>query len=619
MSNDAEYQPPFDHSRLKQMVQVFRDATFANNKLAIKDRDYFDGDQISPAMKAELAKRGQPDIYSMKVAPAVGGLLGLIDQAATDCEALPRNRNAADAADIVTKTIRHVADRANYKKLRSVSSKHFIVEGTGAGIVRYERGRIVTDPILWDEFVYDPQSVDPDFEDARWMGTAKLLDEDIARAAYGEAYDKSGNPFETGDFLDFDDHRKKWWSDPIRKQVRVIDIYYEAASGEWHRSIFTGGGIIFQGPSVYHDDQGETVCPIVAVSYEVKRSGERYGAVRHMVPLQDEVNARRSRLLHLTNHRQVQQSDMMANPAHKDIAKREASKADGVMPFGFAPIQAPDLAQGQMLILQKTEADLDRLAPTPAVLGRNGGNESGRARQMLQEAGTTEQRRAFARFEGFELRAYRLMWFIAREYFDEETEIRITGDPKAPEFIKINEPVMGPVQVPAMDPVTGQPAIDPWTGQPQMVTQIGQTGVNNRIAEIDVDVTLTTVPDTVTLAQEVFSTLMEYASANKLDPFDPRFWAMIEMSTMPNKRETIDTLKRLKGEMEQGQAEQAAKVAAMQEAQAQGEMQSVAARTAKDAASAGKLEAETHVIAMQAMMPQAPQPYPPYQPYQPGY
>ncbi len=607
MSNDAEYQAPFDHSRLKQMVQLFRDATLANNKEARKDRDYYDGDQISPAVLAELAKRGQPPIVTNKVAPAVNGLLGLMDAAATDCEALPRNSRAADAADVVTKTIRHVADRADYKTTRKTAGFHFIVEGTGAAIPRYEGGKIVCDPIAWDEFCYDPMSINPDFSDARWLGTAKLLDDDIARAQYGEAFDGSGDPYQGGDFFDFDDHRKRWWSDPLQKKVRVIDLYYEASNGEWHRSIFTASGLIYQGPSAYHDDQGATLCPIQAVSYAVKRGGERYGAVRAMTPLQDEVNSRRSKLLHHVNHRQVRQSDMMANPAHKDIAKREASKADGVIPFGYDPVAAPDLAQGQMLILQKTEADLDRLAPTPAVLGRNGGNESGRARQLLQEAGTTEQRRAFSRFDDFELRVYRTMWFIAREYFDDETEIRITGDPRAPEFIKINEPVMGPVQVPAVNPATGEPAIDPWTGQPQMVTQIGQTGVNNRIAEIDVDLTLTTVPDTVTLQQEVFATLMEYASATKLEPFDPKFWAMIEMSNMPDKRNTIETLKRLKEEAAQGEAEQAAKMAQIQEAQATSEIQSVQARAAKDNAAAGKLQAETHMLGMQAMMPQEPQ------------
>lgn len=615
MSNDAEYQPPFDHSRLKQMVQLFRDATSSNNKLARKDRDYYDGDQMSPALIAELNKRGQPTIYTMKIAPAVNGLLGLMDAAATDCTAMPRNSGADDAADVVTKTIRHVADRTNYKRVREKSSSDFVVEGTGAALVRFEGGMVKSDPIPWEEFCYDPQSVNPDFSDARWLGMAKLLDDDIARAQYGDAFDKSGDPYAGGEFLDFDDHRKQWWSDKAKRQVRVVDLYYEAAMGEWHRAVFTSSGVIYQGPSAYHDDQNQSVCPITAVSYSVKRSGERYGAVRHMIPLQDEINARRSRLLHLTNHRQVQQTDLMANPAHKDIAKREASKADGVIPFGYEVSSMTDIASGQMQLLQKTEADLDRLAPTPAVLGRNGQNESGRARQLLQEAGTTEQRRAFARFEAFELRLYRLMWFVAREYFDEETEIRITGDPRAPEFIKINEPVMGPTQVPALNPATGQPMIDPMTGMPQMVTQIRQVGVNNRLAELDVDLILTTVPDTVTLQQEVFSTLLEYASSNRLDTFDPRFWAMIEMSTIPSKREIIETLKRLKAEAAAEGAEAAAQAMQLQQSAAEGEIAISHAKATKDTAAADKIAVETRLLAMQAMMPPAP----PAQPYQPGY
>lgn len=587
------YKQPKDHNQLKRMVEQYLDITRENADYCRRDRDYYDGDQISKSVKAELAKRGQPPLYNNKIRPAVSGIFGLIDNAETDPEAFPRNESGQDAADLVTKTLRYLADRTDYKKVRRLASENYVIEGTcGAWLEYDERGYIKLHRIEWEDFVFDPLARAHDFEDAKYLGEAMMLDEADVEARFPDTYTALGKP--VGDFSDFFDDKSKsrWWSTAKRDRLRVVDLYYEVG-GEWHRAVFCDSGMLYAGPSDYHDDTGTSMCPIVGASFEAKRNGDRYGIVRDMIPMQDSVNSRSSRLLHLTNHRQVQQTDMYAPAVNQEIARREAAKADGTIPFGWAVVPAPDLAQGQMLILQQDMQNLDRMAPTPAMLGRSGGaSESGRARQILQQAGGTETARGFARFEEFEVSIYRKMWAIAREYLDQPTMIRILDDPKAPEFLKINEPIMGMKPSPAINPATGQPLIDPTTGRPHVVMQMGVIGMKNRIAELDMDIILSTVPDSVSLQHEVFQTLMDVSKSTGVGPWDPRFLGVLEMSPLPDKRAIIESI-------QQSNARQQQQPDPAQQAQAQAEeqasqigMQAQLAKISKDKAHAEKATAE---------------------------
>ena len=605
MNHDVElfgtaevYKQPRDHTELKRMVEQYLDVTRENAILCRRDRDYFDGDQLSSKVKSDLAKRGQPEIVINKIMPALNGLFGLIDGAATSPEAWPRNVSSQDAADVCTKTLRYLTDRGGYPKVRSQASENFLIQGTCAAVLEFTGKHIDITRIRWEDLIYDPLAREHDFIDSKYMGVAKMIDAADVAAMFPETYDALGSP--TGDFNDFNDENSKsrWWCSAKRDRLRVVDLYYEVGH-DWHRAIFCDTGMLFAGPSDYHDDDGNSMCPIVAASFESKQNGDRYGVVRNMVHLQNETNARRSKLLHHLNHRQTQQTDMYAPPANKEIARREAAKADGVLPFGYTILQGQDMAQGQMLLLTETKADLDRMAPSAAVLGRSGGaSESGRARQVLQQAGNSELARGFARFNEFETSIYRKLWMIAREYLDQPTWIRILDDPKGPQFLQLNEPIMGPVPTPALDPTTGQPLIDPATGQPRVVMQMGVTGMKNRIAELDMDIILSTTPDAVSLQHEIFQQILEYAGSTGISPFDPHFVALIEMSNMPDKANTIERLKRLAGEQDQGGEAQAAQQQ-LGMAKAQSDLQLQAAKTAKDQAHAQKATADAERVTLE--------------------
>jgi hypothetical protein len=626
-----EPQPAYPLEKLKEMFRSSQDACDANNLLCIRDRDFYDGDQLSAAMRSELNLRGQPLIYINKIASGINGLLGIIDAVEGAPEAAPRNRDGKNAADVATKLLRFIRDKSLYRRVRKSSSKEFLLEGTAAIIVEGEPDSVTVKHILWRDFFYDPHSLLHDFSDARYLGIAKWLDADVVQRMYPEAYTRMGDPFDNTILGVFDAkgnlETKNPWIDmgPSRRRLRVIDMYYLDQYGAWQRCIFCERGVFWCGPSHYVDDEGQSICPIVAESFEIKQGGERYGAARHAIPPQTEINSRRSKLLHHVNHRQVEITDPAAAATDSATASREAAKADGVIPYGYKAVSAPDLAQGQMLILEKSERDLDRMFPTPAVLARaTGVNESGRARQILQQAGYTELARAIGRFTDLEHRVFKQMWFRARQFFSKQMDVRVTQDGRTPDFITINEPVIAP---------RIQSVVDPTTGRAVMQTVMAQVGTNQRVAEMDVDIELTTVPDVVTLRQEAWEAVLDTAKSLGLNPLSPEFRALIKFSPLPNAIDIYEELGEIAAEVAQQNAPAATAEtqAAMLErhahiaknlAKADRDSATAEYERAQTLATATKTALESHqtvqaILATEHGLGQ-PQPLLPPQPQQPG-
>lgn len=590
MNNHDDYNAPITLEKMVKMVEAYVSATSENATSVNRDRDYFDGKQISSTVRQQMNARGQPTIYVNKISPALNGLLGIMDAAESNAECFPRNDRASNSADLATQVLRYITDQTNFSRIRKQCSENYLIQGVAAAIVEWNGERVKTTRIRWEDFIYDPLSKEHDFLDAKWLGLAKMMEIADVRAMFGD--DETSD----GDFSDFglfdrNNTKQSWWSHQGRKQVRVVDLYFER-DGIWHHAIFTRGKLLSSGLSEYKDEFGRPACPIVATSYEVSRDGDRYGAIRHMIPLQDEVNARRSKMLHIINNRQVKITDPQMVEANEKIARQEAARPDGVLPAGFDMVSTSDMAQGQMLILSQSMADLDRMAPTPAVLGKaSGSRESGRARQILQQAGYTELARAFGRYEAFDLAIFRRMWLTAQHYMTGETLIRIVDDPRAPEFVKINEPVFGPTMVPVTDPATGEAMLDE-NGQPATMAGIGEINQKNRLAELDMDIIISTVPDPITLEHETWEAILEYSASVGVSVFDPRFTALLEISPLPNKRRTIDKIKRLVAEF-QSQPDPMAEAMKQHEVdKAEAQAAQINAKAMKDIAVANKIATE---------------------------
>ena len=260
-------------------------------------------------------------------------------------------------------------------------------------------------------------------------------------------------------------------------------------------------------------------CPYVAWSPYIDERGDRYGVVRNMRPMQDEVNHRRSKLLHLTNVRQIH----MRRGTVEDIdaTREQLSKPDGIVEhegsewgkdIGLIDTQVE--MKGQAELLAQAQASLENLGPNPGLIGKGGGvaDQSGRAILAQRDSGMTELSPVFERLRDWKLRVYRKIWARIRQTWQGERYIRVTENPDAPKFIGINAVVE-----------------DPETGMVQM---------QNRVGELDVDVVLDEGPDTIVMQEELMQTLSQLGEMAT----GPLGRVMIELSQVNNKDRLLEIM-----------------------------------------------------------------------------
>lgn len=531
-----------------------------------KARAYYDGPGQLDGIRDELRRRGQPLIYTNRIRPAVNGVLGVLEAGRRDPRAIPRNPgpkqdnpNAQggddDAADVCTKTLRYINDEAKFNDTQMDVADNFFVEGCGAVIVEMVDDKVVPTQIRWEEFYWDKYARRANLKDARFMGIAKWKDAAEITETWRVRIDDIGDPMrpqDAGIFSDgFEDRgdENSGWVDSRRRRCMLVEEY-AIEDGEWKRIVYIAAGVLEYGPSPYLDDKRRPCCPIEAVCCYVDQRNQPYGIVDDMMPVQDEVNASRSRAQHLMNSRQVQFDPRSgADPTASETARQEAVRADGVLPAGWTVLSSADMTQFNLGRMQEAKAEIERMGPTPAVLGRQeGASQSGRARLVSQQAGLTELARPMGRLHGWVLRCYEQMWNRARQFWTDPMWVRVTDDVKGPEFLKVNEPVLGMVMQAQQLP----------DGSVVQVPTMGVVEVKNRLAELDMDIILDQDEDTASLQQEVWGEIVQMVGqAGGIQVvFDPAFELMIEASPLADKRRILELIKKAREVREQSQITQ---------------------------------------------------------------
>lgn len=508
---------------LKSMVEEALSLTGTARLEAAKDRDYYDGPgQWTDAERAALRKRKQPDNYFNRIRPGIDGILGVLEQGQTDPKAFPRNPDDEDAAEVATKSLRYIEDRARFDRTKLDCAETFFIEGICALINEVDDDQEIAPTLIaYSEFIYDPRSRRRDFRDARYLGVAKWQWADDVAARYPDAKVDVEAAVNTGSMVDQINEDKPTggvsgavaWADRRKRRLLVAEVYYREGP-QWMRCVFHAGGILEEGPSPYLDQKRRPKCPIEAASCYVDRENNRYGKVRDMRGPQDEINKRRSKLLHELSVAQIQAVDPAAVEVDADQARAEAAKPDGVIPFGWQRVNRSDIAAGQAQLLTEAKAEIERMGPNPAILGRQGENSSGRANLVRQQAGLTELATVLGVFDDFLLRCYRGMWDLAKQTWQGPKWIRVTDEEGSLEWIGLNKP----------------------TG---MMGHNGGPELENPVAEMDVDIIIETTPDTANVAQEQFQMLTDLAKAGF--PIPPL--AIIKASSLPNKRDILNEMK----------------------------------------------------------------------------
>lgn len=504
-------------------------------------RHYYHGDQWTTDEIAVLRARKQPVTTKNRTARKINAVIGIIERMRQDPKAFPRTPQHAEGAEVATAVVRYILDNNRWETLSNDAGLDGAVDGIGGVelvITTEEQGDPdikfeVVDP---DTFFYDPRSFKEDFSDARYMGVAKWVDAEMAKELLPEErWDDIDNLVGGGGSeMGADTDREKKWVDSDNKRLRLVDQWY-VKNGKWHWCVYSWDVKFMEGESPFIDENGDTFCKFIMYSASVDHDGDRYGFVRNMKSMQDEINHRTSRALFYLNSRGVVLEE--GGVADVEALRKELARPD------FVVVKQPGLElelddqrrladiQGQLKFLEMGIQEFENFGPNPALVGEGGvENSSGRAISLLQQAGIQELGPFMIANRGWKLRVYRAAFNCAQRFWKAERWIRVTDDEGVAQHVQLNGV-----------------GIDPNTGMPVTVNSLGA---------LDVDIILDEGPDTLTMEADTFESLRALGPA-----FAERF-PDIALELMPGIQQSVK--KKLQERMQQQQAQPNPEVAAKQ-------------------------------------------------------
>lgn len=547
-------------------------------ELAEKSRDYYDGRQFTPEEIEILKKRRQPPIVNNKIKGKVQLLLGLERRGRSDPKAYPRTPTEDSRADVATQVLRYIADDQRYDVVRSSVFENMLIEGIGGCEVIVERApvrqalmqssalspadppdyNVVINHVPFDRLFADPHSRHPGFSDAKYLGMVIWMDRDEAMSLYPDAADILDMTF--GNYGDTYDDKPSIWCDSRRKRVRVVQMHKKIGR-DWHVGTFTRGGFV-EGPMIspYRDRHGDATCPLIMRSAFRDRDGNCYGVVRDLIPLQDAINKRESKLLWSLSVNQLH----MEHGAVDDVAKaqHEAAKPDGVIVhnkgFEFAIHKDQAEIAGQFQLLQYTMGQLNAAGPNASMAGKDPRELSGRAIIAQQSGGQVEHEPMADALRQHTHKVFEAAWMRAKQFWTSSKTIRVTDDARDVRFVTLNQQVTVRDEIKSLPPEQQQEAA-------QAALQMGYTPdtvirTDRALDDMDVDITVEEGPDVPTIQNEQWQAFTQLPET-VLSQFPPQFFIQANPA-MRDKDKLISIL-------EAHQAAQAKAAAPAQEMQQQ--------------------------------------------------
>lgn len=594
---------------LRTQFEDFESSTNDARARSEQARDYRDLKQWTPEQIEELNRRRQSPLVIPKIPAKVDFLVGLEKQQRADPRAFPRTQEHEQAADAVTDALRYVADNCDFNDVASeVFEQGLIVEGYAGAVIEpvMKRGQVEIEVnfIPFDRCYYDPYSRRRDFKDASYLGIVVWMDLTEAKRRYPrKAAEISDLQAQYSGNETFDDRPK--WVDGKRKRIKVCQHYF-IHEGVWHVAHFTDQLFLMDAkPSPLLDEHGEPECPIELVHGYITRENERYGLVQSMIGLQDEINHRRSKALHMLSTRQLWY-EQGAVPNARQVVN-ELKKADGAVEFPAGTLENnrvqietnTDLAAGQAQLLQEAKQEIDARGASNILQGMSDQDLSGRAIRSLQNNAQLEIGPLMDAHRHWKRRCYRQMWNRVKQFWDEERWVRVTDDEDNLKWVGLNQPVTIGQQLEQQAQEGDERAAQAL----QSMMAINDPRLNevyrveNPVAEIDVDIIIDEAPDTLTVQQEQFEVMAELAKI--YGPQNVPFELMLELSSLRNKDAIIEKLKgdpaqaQMMAQVQQMQQQMQQMMAQLELAQKQADIQKTQAEVEETAADIEQTRIET--------------------------
>ena len=478
-------------------------------------RRYRHGAQWTNEQVKTFNDRKQPVVTYNKIGQKIDGIVGTVERLKQDPKAFPRTPEHQAGADLATAVLRYLMDNNNWNAVTPVVTESAAVDGL-AGIeldlkaVPPKRGMmghnggpplepqqpdydVMFTPVDNDGFFYDPRSFKHDFEDARYLGMGKFVDEEqLVEMLPGMEEDIKAACDANTELMSNSDRDNRWFAtNGDFKQIRLVDIWYKSKGG-WKWALFTGSKILMQGESPFVDEHDKPIAKYIMFSAAVDHDGDRYGFPRNLMSPQDEVNQRRSKALHELNNRRIIATKAAIADTNVEAIRREAARSDGIVLVNTSldDIRFDDQAKqaavmGQLQFMQDAKQEIETFGPNSAMIGGDAasGGSSGRAIALLQQAGLAGLGPYMFNLRGWKVRVYRALFCAAQKYWTNQRWIRVTDAEGEPQFVQINE----------------------------MLTAltVSRRMMRNAIGELDVDIILDEGPDTITLMQDTYEAISQ--------------------------------------------------------------------------------------------------------------
>lgn len=602
--------------------------------------DYYDGNQLSPETVEKLKDRGQPPLITNLIKPTIDTVLGMEAKTRTDWRVRPEDDGQCedDLAEALSVKLKHaeIESRAD----RAVSDAYAAQLKAGLGWVEIAREM---DPFKCPyrvryvhrrEIFWDWRAEAPDLSDARYLIRRRWLELEHAIALMPQYADLFR--MTTGGWAGFDplleqDSRlvQSWeierdtriaavdWRDIQRMRICLYEIWYrkwvrghvmtlpngtvmevdfdnprhqeaivsgiaQVRSATFQKvrlAWYTGPHFLYDVPSPYKHGQFPYV-PFFG--YREDLTNVPYGIVRAMVSPQDEVNARKSKMLWSLNSRRViADADSVVDHAR---AASEVSRPDAYVILNanrkpqsqFRVEPGSDLAAQQFQVMQEAKQEIAESSGIhKSMQGQQSGATSGTAINSLVEQGLNTLAEINDNYRYSRRLVGEMLFDLMRQnLLQGPAQVQI-GEGKQRKIIPLN--VM---------------AVNQETGQQEVV---------NDVAKVKAKIVLDDIPSTPTYRAQQLQMLSEITKSLPPELQAQVIDFVIESTDMPKRHQLADRLRAAIGIHTPEEQEAAAQ---QQQAMQQHEMQlQTAERTAKigeTQAKAQKLMAEAKEIELNA-------------------
>ncbi len=488
------------HRRLTALYQDELDRQSENRVDQAIDEDFYDNIQWREEDARVLKERGQVPLVYNVIASSINWVLGTEKRGRTDYKILPRRKEDGKPAERKTQLMKYLSDVNRTPFHRSRAFEDSVKVGIGwieSGVQDEDDGEPVFNRYeSWRNIIWDSACTEKDLSDCRYIFRTKWVDLDIAEAMFpdrvGIVRSSAAGTRSYGLDDDGDEVMDEWENSLSgyaavrnalngfrRDRLRLIECWYRKPtkvkrmvggdfSGEvydekdpapahteqikagkavpmtrtmmrMHVAIFCNTGMLWFSESPYRHNQ----FPFTPIwCYRRGRDGMPYGMIRGMRDMQEDINKRASKALHILSTNKV----IMDEGAVDDLDEfaEEVSRPDGILvkKKGYElKIDAErELSAAHMQLMSQSISMIQTLSGvTDENMGRSTNATSGRAITARQEQGSMTTAGIFDNLRfAVQVHGEKELSLI-EQYFSEQKQFRITNMRGTPEYITIND------------------------------------------------------------------------------------------------------------------------------------------------------------------------------------